>query len=373
MKRYEKCFLETRHRITQIFIGCLAVILVLNVITPVKKTSEMENRGLAQRPPFNLSNLTSGTFFRDYQTFESDQFVGRNGWIHLNYLVQKLSGVKKIQDVYLGKGQLMEENATPNKEQLERNLNAINAFHQKHQDVNMQMMLVPNAVSVQSDRLPLFAGNQDQTNEIKSIQKKLSIQSIDVNAALTKHKDEYIYYRSDHHWTSLGAYYGANALNKSIRLNQYDKREVGNSFQGTLASKTGSLNIKDEVDIYTPKSKCDYIVTYGSSNKQTRSIYNSKAFSQKDTYQVFFGGNEGLINISINNNSNKHLLLIKDSYANSLVQFLLPYYRTITIVDPRYYYSDLAQQMNRDIITDVLFVYNTNTFVEDTSLADCLG
>lgn len=114
-------------------------------------------------------------------------------------------------------------------------------------------------------------------------------------------------------------------------------------------------------------------MTYGSTLKTTRSIYQSKPLQEKDQYQVFFGGNEGMINISVNNNSKKHLLLIKDSYANELVQFLLPYYRTITIIDPRYYFDDINRQMKTDLITDVLFVYNTNTFVQDTSLADCIG
>lgn len=373
MKKLEKRWLQTQGIITKFFIVCLLVVLVLNVLTPVKKTSEMENRGLAQRPTLSWVTLSDGSFFKNYQTFESDQFVARNGWIHLNYLMQKFSGVRKIQDVYLCHDQLMEEMPQPNQTQLKRNINAINQFASAHKDVNMQMVLAPNAISVQDDRLPAFATADDQESEMNQIVKALSISSVDVNSALKKHKNEYIYYKSDHHWTSLGAYYAAHAINTNIQLNQYQKREVSNSFQGTLASKVGSINIKDEVDIYTPKQKCDYIVTYGSSNKQTRSIYNSKAFDHKDTYQVFFGGNEGMINISINNDSDKHLLLIKDSYANSLVQFLLPYYRTITIIDPRYYYDDLDQQMNKDIITDVLFVYNTNTFVQDTSLADCLG
>ena len=353
MKKLEKRWLQTQSIITRFFIVCLLVVLVLNVITPVKTTSEMENRGLAQRPTLSWETLWDGSFFKNYQTFESDQFVGRNNWIHFNYLIQKLSGVRKIQDVYLCHDQLMEEMPEPNQTQLKRNIQAINDFANAHKDINMQMVLAPNAISVQSDRLPAFADVKDQESEMNQITKDLSIQSVDVNSALKKHKDEYIYYKSD--------------------LNQYDKREVSNSFQGTLASKVGSINIKDEVDIYTPKKTCNYLVTYNSSNKQTRSIYNSKAFHQRDVYQVFFGGNEGMINISINNNSDKHLLLIKDSYANSLVQFLLPYYRTITIIDPRYYYDDLDQQMNKDIITDVLFVYNTNTFVQDTSLADCLG
>ena len=107
MKKLEKRWLQTQGIITKFFIVCLLVVLVLNVLTPVKKTSEMENRGLAQRPTLSWVTLSDGSFFKNYQTFESDQFVARNGWIHLNYLMQKFSGVRKIQDVYLCHDQLM--------------------------------------------------------------------------------------------------------------------------------------------------------------------------------------------------------------------------------------------------------------------------
>lgn len=70
---------------------------------------------------------------------------------------------------------------------------------------------------------------------------------------------------------------------------------------------------------------------------------------------MFFRGNTGLVQIENLNDSDRHLLLIKDSYANSMVQFLLPYYRTITIVDPRYFYEDIERIFNLNLITDVLF------------------
>ena len=205
MKKLEKRWLQTQSIITRFFIVCLLVVLVLNVITPVKTTSEMENRGLAQRPTLSWETLWDGSFFKNYQTFESDQFVGRNNWIHFNYLIQKLSGVRKIQDVYLCHDQLMEEMPEPNQTQLKRNIQAINDFANAHKDINMQMVLAPNAISVQSDRLPAFADVKDQESEMNQITKDLSIQSVDVNSALKKHKDEYIYYKSDHHWTSLAA------------------------------------------------------------------------------------------------------------------------------------------------------------------------
>ena len=129
-----------------------------------------------------------------------------------------------------------------------------------------------------------------------------------------------------------------------------------------MANKTGSLKIKDEIDIYVPKTETDYVVTDESTNKKSRTIYHSEALETKDNYAVFMGGNKSLFHINIDNDSKKHLLLIKDSYANSLIPFLIPEYESITVVDPRYY----------DLITDVLFMYNSNTFVQDTSLADML-
>ena len=88
---------------------------------------------------------------------------------------------------------------------------------------------------------------------------------------------------------------------------------------------------------------------------------------------MFLSGNAGQIQIETNSQSERHLLLIKDSYANAFIPFLLPYYRTITVVDPRYYYDDIDRLYRLNIITDVLFLYNTNTFVQDTSIADVLS
>lgn len=365
----KKQYKKAKIIISRFFFLCIALVLVANVLSPDQKTSDLENRSLAQFPDA-LSNNT----FKDLETYYSDQFIGRNALIHLNYLVQKTSGTREIQGVYLGKGQLIEKTANANEKQLKRNLKAINAFQKKNKDCTTQFMLVPNAVSVQKDNLPSFVSDDTQNQQMDEIKNSLNgnIQQLDARKALEQHKDEYIFYKSDHHWTSLGAYYGARLINTDVNMNNYDQYAVSTDFQGTLASKTGSLNIKDEIDIYPPKN-LDYIATYGSEAKTLRSIYRSKGLKQKDQYQVFFGGNEGLINISIDNDSDKRLLLIKDSYANSLVQFLLPYYRTITIIDPRYYFDDINQEIDKDLITDILFVYNSNTFVQDTSLADCIG
>ena len=85
------------------------------------------------------------------------------------------------------------------------------------------------------------------------------------------------------------------------------------------------------------------------------------------------GGNHGLLKIETTADTDKHLLLIKDSYANALIPFLIPYYRTITVVDPRYYFDDVQLRIDMDMINEVMYVYNANTFMIDTSLADMLN
>ena len=154
---------------------------------------------------------------------------------------------------------------------------------------------------------------------------------------------------------------------------EYDVYPVSTTFSGTLASKSGYHKAEDTIEIYVAKDvNTDCVVNYIDEQRKTASIYDSTALDQKDHYEVFFGGNFSRVDISTPNEQNKNLLLLKDSYANCFVQFLLPYYRNIIMVDPRYYYDDLDLLIESNGITDILFLYNVNTFMTDTSLAAAL-
>lgn len=350
-----------------------------NIIIPDHKQSETENRPLQTFPSWNTEHVLSGQYTKDLNTWFSDQFVCRDQNIHIKYLIQKTFGVKEIQDVFLTKQGLIEKTAEPNKEQLQRNLNAINTFNQNYPELNVGFVTVPNAVSIKKAYLPKYAGTLNQDKQIDNIYNKLddSIIKIDLRNTLKKHKDEYLYYKTDHHWTSLASYYAYQDIAKAFNLettkqSDYTIYPVTTNFEGTLANKTGSVNIKDEIDIYVPKDKCDYVITDESTNKKSRTIYHSDALETKDQYTVFMGGNKALFHINVDNNSKRHLLLIKDSYANSLIPFLIPQYASITVVDARYYFEDYSRLIKDDLITDVLFMNNANTFVQDTSLADML-
>lgn len=376
MKKYQKRIKRMLALLMPLFI---LLALVINIIVPDKDISFVENRSLQKFPEINKTSFVDGSFENKMSNWFGDQFVGRNGLIHLRYGVLKLMGQKKINDIYLCGKQLIEDTKLPNKTQLSRNLNAINAFTEKHSDVDTSFMLIPNAVYVQNKRLPYFSDENDQGKIVDSIYNTLdsSVYSFDARKTLKKHSEEYLYYKSDHHWTSLGAFYTYQAWQKQqgnddVSLKDYDQYVVSNNFRGTLANGSGSFGIKDDITIFVNKNLSDYYVQE-PKQKNKGSIYDSSFLKTKDQYSVFLGGNKDIQRIELNNDSKRHLLLFKDSYANSFVQFIMNDYRSITIVDPRYYRDDIEKVMQEDLITDVMYLYNTNTFVEDTSLADVLG
>lgn len=364
---------------SRIMIVFMCLILVVNIAWPDQKTSASENRSLQTFPEWSLEDIKSGRYTTNLSNWFSDQFVGRNAMIHLKYLTQKTTGTKKIDDVFLGHGTLIEDVSPQNEKQLKRNLKAINQF-QETTELSTSFVLVPNAVSVQSNQLPLAASTENQSQKMDEIYSQMndSIQKIDVRNTLEQHKEEYLYYHSDHHWTSLGAYYSFQKMASDLSLEEVSKKNytiynVTNSFKGTLANKTGSVGIKDDIDIYVPENNPDYIMTDESNGTKSRTIFSSEGLESNDPYTVFLNGNHSLVQLEMNNDSSRHLLLFKDSYANAMISFLIPYYRTITIVDPRYYTEDLTQVMNSNMFTEVMYLYNYNTFVQDTSLADVLN
>ena len=366
-------------KMSPILAVCVVIVCVLNLLWPDAKTSSMENRSLQQFPAISLSSINDGQFFKDVNNWYSDQFVGRDQWIQLKYLISKMTGVKKIDDVYLGKGALIEDTSAVNEEQKERNIQEINQFCTKSGKASY-FLLAPNAVSVQSDKLPSFATPLDQNAQIDDYLSKLdaSIQKVDVRDSFKEHKNEYLYYKTDHHWTSLGSYYAYQALSSSMDLGQteisdYHVYPVSTDFKGTLSGKVGSAFMEDQIDIYVPKENSEYIMTDETSRDSSRSIYSMDALHTKDQYTVFLSGNTGRVSLEMDNDSDRHLLLIKDSYANSMIQFLIPHFRTIDIIDPRYYFEDVSKLLDSQLITDILFLYNSNTLMQDTSIADCLN
>ncbi len=362
-----------------IFILTLFLFLIINVIVPDREKSVQENRMLATKPKFRLSSLISGDYDEKFEAYMDDQFVGRDVWRKLKVTVDRIGGSRLENGVYIGKnGQLLEQIEVADETHLAANIKAIKSFSESQSKIPVRMMLVPDAANVLNHSLPALAKPEDQTQMFSMVRKDLgdSVEWIDVSTELNKHKTEKIYYKTDHHWTTLGAFYAFQAAAPSLGIDgdlsgKYVSYTVSDSFNGMLASKSGvNLGEKEQIDIYVPTEEdTDLIVDYVDEGKRSTSLYDSSKLKEKDQYTVFLGGNSSLLDIRTVSTSTKRLLLVKDSFANSFIPFLTPYYREIVVVDPRYYSGTINDLMDSYRISEVLFLYSGNTFFKDNNIS----
>ena len=373
--------INRRHQgqlLSWLLILTLLLFSIAGLATKDRSFSDTENRNLAKFPAFTFSSVTDGSFLQGLGDYVADQFPWRDFWITVDLKMDQLLGQKEAGGVYLCDEYLIQIPSEPNWEQVERNLAAVDAFSEKYPELNMVMTVVPNSVVINSRLLPENAPVRDQLEDLEKIEELLEVVPFhDVTGALQSHDDEYLYYKTDHHWTSLAAKYAFYSLAEPLQIRPVGEEEytvmlVSNSFEGTLSSKSGSHAEKDSVEIWEPRTGIEYYVSYADTGEKISSLYRRSALTAKDHYTVFFGGNYSRIDVTTTADTERALLIFKDSYANCMVQFLYPYYDHITIIDPRYYYDNIDLVVKSEGITDVLFLYNADTFLGDTSLADVL-
>lgn len=377
-QRYRRNRCLQGNLLAALLLGVVLVFGIVSVVSDDKAESQNENRKLAQIPTFSWSGLTDGSYFSDWDSYISDQLPGRDSWISFKLQFDKFTGKKESNSVYLcADDYLMEIPSAPDAENVQRNVDAINAFADRHKDLRMNLAVIPNAYCINPERLPKNAPCRNQQADLESLAASFQqVNFINTIDALKAHKEEELYYHTDHHWTSLGAYYAFSSMTTQLGIanpvSDYDVYAVSDSFEGTLSSKSGSHTYQDTVEIYVPKTSVQYKVTYADTKETTCSIYERDCLNAKDHYTVFFGGNHSRVDIATTADTERVLLLVKDSYANCFAQFLTPYYDKIIIIDPRYYYDNADSLVAHEGVTDVLFLYNASTYFADSSLADVL-
>ena len=197
---------------------------------------------------------------------------------------------------------------------------------------------------------------------------------MDVRGALAAHNGEYIYYRTDHHWTSLGAYYAYQSWRESEgiscrSIDDFEQQELSNSFLGSTYSKANLFTVRPDVmTAMFPKNLGALTVNYNLGQRVTDTIYETKYLNRRDKYPVYLDGNQPLVSISTGVSNGKRLMLIKDSYANTFVQMLLTDYEEIIMVDLRYMKAPLHPIIQEKNITDILIQYNLKGFSSDPNL-----
>lgn len=366
-----------RRLMAVVFLLFIAIMSVCNILRREKTFSEEENRNLASRPEFSLGALLSGDYIKHYESYISDQFPGRGLFINSKAKVDKLMGKSESNDVFIGKNnQLIEDFEERAKEETDHKILAVNEFVKKHENINTSFMLIPTATEILKDKLPKYAPVDSQLEYMKYIEGKLSsnVKYINPYDALINNKDKYLYYRTDHHWTSKGAYLAYVKFCKSLGLEpkkegDFQVELVANDFYGSLTSKIGDKRGKpDYINVYIPKENGEMVVNYITEQKRTTTLYSSENLEKKDKYEVFTGGNHPHINIKSLGDPKKKLLVVKDSYANSFLPFLTSHYGEIDVVDLRYYMDNIEELIKSKGITDMLFLYNVNTFNSDDSI-----
>lgn len=373
--------------ITAVFILLVFGLTIAGFFSPVRARSENENRNLAQKPAFSFAALFAKEEEKKYtvlyEKYLSDQFVWRDAWIGLKTRTERLLGKTDINGVYFADdGYLVTktEASTVDHEQEEKNITRLVDFVEKYRESlgegHVHALIVPTAAYTLSGKLPPFTSEYDQGALLDRLKAELAQGSfIDAREELLAHRDEYIYYRTDHHQTALGAYYDycawAKATGHTVReLSEYAMSVGSEKFYGTLYSKINLPMRADTVTIYDDGKS--YRVEYDMDKKKRSGLFVKERLAEKDKYMVYLDGNHAMADIvqqgGREDAGKRTLLVIKDSYAHTFVPFLAQDYDRVIMLDFRYSKMPVSMMVEQFGVTDILVMYNATNFISDENL-----
>ena len=382
---------------TKLTIASFAAMLLLFAVfiaLPADEGSVLsENRNPAVMPEFNLKNLFDGDFCRSFEDYLSDSVGLRGKFIAVSNKIGGLKGLKiygyitganadlGTGETDLKKGLLVADEKImeifkANSASREKYTQLINYYAGKlPENIRLYCMIIPTQIEFQPEKYSSLADSQNETiNEIY-LDTDARVYCVDAYSALKAHKDEYIYFRTDHHWTTLGAYYAYDEFAKEAEVSSADISEyTENSLKGFLgylynqAKATELINKPDTIYYYT---KGDNIEAEARSWENGSVLnYKTKLFVVPDAgadvkYSVFLGGDHPLLKISTDVKNNRNILVIKDSYANAFIPWLCAGFETVVAVDPRSFKGSLTDVISEYKITDVLLMNYTFTTTFD--------
>ena len=235
--------------------------------------------------------------------------------------------------------------------------------------------LIPSSSTVWADRLPAGAPTADELSWIEQMYFATGASTIDLAGALLAHKGEDIYYRTDHHWTSLGAFYGANAIFEALGLepldlSDYDKTTVADQFYGTIYSTSGVRWVRpDSIDTYIPADGV-HVTSWFGAQPSEGSLYVDHYLSVKDKYSYFLGGQQQPLCVIESDKApdGPKVLIIRDSYSDSLAPFLTERFSEVHLFDPRNNLTSVKDYVAQNDIDSVIVLYSFQNFATDQNL-----
>lgn len=356
--------------------GFIAVFSLASLLTPAKGFSEMENRYLAQIPDFSFSAMldsSSKGFAQRFETYINDQFPMRDGFISLKSRCEALLGKVENNGIVYGEDNyLFDKVISFDNERLEKNLGFLEEFALINPDVTKYLMTIPASYTVMPQRLPLGLSLINEVGEIDAVYKRMTesgYMTIDVYTALSEHSDEYIYYRTDHHWTTDGAFYGYEAFCNTAGIEAVtpskSRENTSEGFYGTYFSKAKNYNaVADTItwfDLPTSSVTID--------GEPVDGMYDYSCLESRDKYAMFLHANNGITVIENQEAElEKTLFVIKDSYANSFVPFLTQSYQRVAVIDLRSLPKGLNELIAAEKECEVLVLYSFSNLSSDANL-----
>ena len=359
-----------------LFLICIYFFFISSFIVEDKSFSYNENRKLEQKPVLTLDTLLSGEFTEKYEKYVTDQVLFRDDFVKFSTNIKLLMGQKEVNGVYISDGFLVEKfkESDIDLDLLNKNKNDVKKFVEKY---NAKFALIPTAGGVIDGLYPKYSNNINQIEFISELYSFIGEDNcVDIFSDLKNHQNEEIYYRTDHHWTTLGAYYGYLGLSKDLGLNSVDLDKfnlslVDAEFYGTIQSKVNYKVNPDKIYKYTPKFDVSYSMILNEDTKtKVESLYDETKLTTKEKYAVFLGGNNAINRIKIVNGieDKGKLLIIKDSFSHCLTPFIVNHYSEVVLVDLRYYMGGMSSILQNEDFDDILVLYNLSNFVSDRNL-----
>ena len=363
--------------ITTTILFCLMLLagVATHLLLPDRIYSDNEKRELHQKPAVSRQTVFSGKFGQEMESYLADQFPGRDGWVAAKTICERLSGKRESGGVYYADdGYLIDIYRSWNSRQTTANVTALKTLQDAMDEagIPMRTMLVPTAADILSDKLPRYAQTANEQSVIAYAIRR-GIRLTDVTAILREHKDEYIYYKTDHHWTSLGAYYAYAAWMRdrgltAAPIGEWTKECLSDIFRGTTYNKVNDpLAARDTIDAYYRGTA--HTVNYNRGYYVTDSIYERRYLEGRDQYAVFLNSNQETTVIS--GPGTGRLLILKDSYANCFAQFTVDDYAETHLIDMRFFRGSVQKYISENGITEILVLYNIPNFTSDTAVTRC--
>ncbi len=399
-----------------LFICLLTTGGIAFLVLPHKKTSDVERRELASFPKFSTDGFWKGEFMQGIDMYVADNFALREHWMEFSMKLEDWRGIKNEKEAFYEaepmvedepeqiekvvkdtastlqpKEEFPEEKVEKNKGLLIYNnralqvfggnstmakayADAINSYVDDLKDVvNIYVTVVPSAGEFYMPQKYSHLKGREKEN-IEQIYSFLNdyVRPVDAYSVLKAHEDEYLYFRTDHHWTGLAAYYAYTAWCKKakvkpIALNEMDHKEIP-GFYGSLYAQTRDPKLAEKPDtVHYWKVPGNHNTTKFIKTNQFKEVAGAlyaESARGMNSYSVFLGADWPLMVCKTPLNNGRRAIIVKNSYGNPFATYFSAHFETLLILDYRYCERGISSLIKEYGITDLIFIngaFSANT------------